>query len=513
MLEPNSKFHENFKEKCISFFRSSGYLADISLFTNETEMRKFLSSKNVDVVISDLSFDSEDLSGLLVVKKIKEEFPDIFVIGFSRANIGYRDVSARLPTFDMFIEKTGFIGGNDRYILCIVDEFKVKFKRNSDIVISEKTEYRPNEQVKIRDFESMVSQIMFRKHSSDERSTPSKVYFKPLSGGRSSSSVYKMYGENINGDIVTVPSVLKISPINNAIKEKENYDEFVKWILPYKWRVDMLGFGITKKFGAICYSFISSIGVEYDSLTKYILDGKDDVIINSIKTVFSPEKRHWYSESFIEIKDDINKRYHERYFNNQNDKNNASAKFNKYTQDLFDAKLFNQKVKIFNNYYSKPIERLFGEPNGSYSTCICHGDLNSNNLIVSENGEVIFIDFQNTGRGHVFEDFVTLEASIRLNYPLQIDQHSTRFWNSFIDSENKCVVGDCNQEDDLPNLHRHIYYIRRLAKLNFPNENFKLYYYAVAAFNTRLLLLSKLTDSQFGRIISCILVALEQLDK
>ena len=40
--------------------------------------------------------------------------------------------------------------------------------------------------------------------------------------------------------------------------------------------------------------------------------------------------------------------------------------------------------------------------------------MNSNNILISDNNDLVFIDFQDTGRGHVFEDFVVFETSIRL---------------------------------------------------------------------------------------------------
>ena len=49
-----------------------------------------------------------------------------------------------------------------------------------------------------------------------------------------------------------------------------------------------------------------------------------------------------------------------------------------------------------------------------YYTCICHGDLNVDNIFVEESvAEPILIDFHESGRGHVFCDFVVFENSLR----------------------------------------------------------------------------------------------------
>src|SRR3546814_11062486 len=53
-----------------------------------------------------------------------------------------------------------------------------------------------------------------------------------------------------------------------------------------------------------------------------------------------------------------------------------------------------------------------------YRSCVIHGDLNSDNVVVGPNGAPVqLIDFPRTGRGHVYQDLVSLEASVRINYP------------------------------------------------------------------------------------------------
>jgi hypothetical protein len=67
--------------------------------------------------------------------------------------------------------------------------------------------------------------------------------------------------------------------------------------------------------------------------------------------------------------------------------------------------------------YPSPERALFARFRRPGATTICHGDLNGNNVVVAERGRYItFIDFQDTGRGHVFEDFVALESSARLYF-------------------------------------------------------------------------------------------------
>jgi aminoglycoside phosphotransferase (APT) family kinase protein len=147
---------------------------------------------------------------------------------------------------------------------------------------------------------------------------------------------------------------------------------------------------------------------------------------------------------------------------------------------------------------------LFGAPNGRYLSCICHGDLNSNNVILSDDGAVIFIDFQETGRGHVFEDFVTMEASVRIHHK----DGSSVDWTDYLRQEMQMELGgDINGLDEA---HRLMAHIRSLALQNFVREERRNYYYAAAAFNFRLLR-APLSEGQLKKCVCAILAALSRL--
>src|SRR3546814_14063372 len=61
---------------------------------------------------------------------------------------------------------------------------------------------------------------------------------------------------------------------------------------------------------------------------------------------------------------------------------------------------------------------LFSSPTArGYRSCVIHGDLNSDNVVVGPNGAPVqLIDFTRTGRGHVYQDLISLEANVGINY-------------------------------------------------------------------------------------------------
>jgi len=350
------------------------------------------------------------------------------------------------------------------------------------------------------DLQYIISQISFTGHPNTDMVKIDEIKLTPLTGGRSGSDVYKIEAFSSDSMVQTVPAVLKISQKERAKIELENYNRFVKWTLPYTWRVDLLGTGFTKKLGGICYSFILGGNSNFDSFTYYIKEANDAVIRSVIQQVFSPKMKTWYS--FVKKNKNINKRYSTRYFWDTS-MNCESARFAEVVQKYFNGFVKSNCVEIDKYRFPLPVDDLFAELHGDYYSCICHGDLNSNNIISSNNKEFIFIDFQDTGRGHVFEDFVTLESSIRMHYPFDDNVDVLEILNNEIELT---VTGKINKP--CSNLYEHISLIRNLALKNFDMENFKNYYYAVAAYNFRLLRLPDLTELQEKLITSALLANL-----
>ena len=511
ILEPSEEHHPQLSEYYKKFFSTSGYTAEITCVCNEEKLINKLETTIVDVVISDLFLKSQDFAGLIVVQSVKTDFPDVFCIGNSGRDVGYRDTTSKLPTFDMFIDKGGLIGNRKYYIDVMIKEFLAKFKRNTDICIDSNSKL-PDELKNNNELHSLLSQVTFVSHKQDTHINGRNILLTPLSGGKSGSHVFKMIAKNPKSNISSVPAVLKISKRRYAEEELENYNRFVKWILPYSWRVDLLGVGFTKSYGAVCHSFVLSGREEFDSLTHFISHGKVDIVKNVLAKIFNPDTRSWYADELILCENNINERYLNKYFKKDSAKDTSSQKFAIYCQEVFHGSVVTKTyVEVFGHRYLPPMDCLFGQPNGKYQSCICHGDMNSNNIIVAKNGEIIFIDFQHTGRGHVFEDFIAMEASIRLFFCNSVDNRKKVQWEDVFEWEE--IITSVSSNTTLPQSYQIIADIRSHAKDNFPKENFRNYYYGVAAINCRLLRIPNISDEQKGYLLSGILKALDKLEK
>jgi hypothetical protein len=514
ILEPTVAFHPNLLELYEAFFREKcGYQAEIAFFSKQVDLEKYLLTFSVDVFISDLSLDTDDYAGLLVVQSVKTKYPEIYCIGSSRKEISYRQTAQKLPTFNLFIDKKGLFSDEDEYLDHISQIFLSEFKKNTDICINIESELgekfkKAKDRIAV---ESLISQVTFSGHNHDSALKPNDVVLTPLSGGRSSSSVFRMTITNKITGVESVPAVLKISKKEYAQVEIDNYNRFVKWILPYKWRADMLGTGFTKDYGAICYAFMLSGSSEYDSLTHFLMNAEYKLIENVFEEIFSPKMRRWYGDELIQHeRENINKRYTSRHFKSKASPETSNKVFLRKVQDLFNAQI-NGDVLIDKNRYPLPINKLFAEPFGGYFSCICHGYLNSNNVIIGENNEIIFIDFQSTGRGHSYEDFISMEASILLHYKDELRSKNKIDWQSFLLKQIKFDTQWQNplfDMQDYPDSFHLIKLIRSKALQNFTQENWRTYHYGLAMYTFRLLRVQDLNINQIGVVISNLLSSL-----
>lgn len=513
-IEKDKELFQSAQSFYARVFETAGYEAVFTWAEGEGGAHAEILNTWPHVVICDLGYE-EQYAGLVVLANLSRDFPDLFFIGTSRGDYSPRDVQTKSVRLDLFIDKQSLFtdaeAGSLRrlsYIDTIAIEFAKSFMVNTDIMIENldqlKATYKSNSER--RELHSLLSQVMFIGHSGDNLMEPNVIRLHPLQGGLSGSSVFRLESRNRSSGIQGVPAVLKVSERDAAIKELRNYQHFVKWGLPYTWRVDALGSGFTRRLGAVAYSFVLSDQGKFDSLTAYLRDGVDDVILNTLRRIFSPDMRRWYGDELIADEKHLSKRYAQRYFRGRENRNQSEVVFMDVVQKALGAIVAHNKIVIDRIKYPRPRERLFGVAGGSYLTCIAHGDLNSNNVLVAESGGTIFIDFQETGRAHVFEDFITMEASIRLYYG---DDKAELSAAEYLEREIKIGTGE--DIESLSRMQRLIAEVRVLAQKNFPKEPFANYLFGVAMFNFRLLRADQLSLGQRVRCVCAILAALRQI--
>jgi hypothetical protein len=122
-----------------------------------------------------------------------------------------------------------------------------------------------------------------------------------------------------------------------------------------------------------------------------------------------------------------------------------------------------EHFKLFELEAPRPNRLIFTEDWGPVEECICHGDLNANNILVNTSGHrMAFIDFQSTGFHNIFRDFVSLESSVRIDWSGDVLDHEMR---EQFEREILAVEGDLT---GLTGYLAEVCKIRHAALSNFP---------------------------------------------
>jgi hypothetical protein len=255
---------------------------------------------------------------------------------------------------------------------------------------------------------------------------PGAATLVPLSGGRSAARVFKLTpfsgpGRRVKGH----PVVMKIASPAQGLGEKANYDKFVRRAVPVACRPDLLGFARTRAYSGLCYSFVGhpdgSGRSRPDTLTDCLRRGDMMKLKGVLHGFFEPMRDTWYSPGLLRAERDIARRYLGRYFTGPRATAVAEEALLACAARYFNARHKDGRCLIGGLSFPSPRAMLFDAGRRrSYRSCILHGDLNSDNIVIAERAAnvagVAVVDFQKTGRGHVYEDLIHVEESIRINY-------------------------------------------------------------------------------------------------
>lgn len=482
--DKGTSFIETFEKNLVEIVKRMGYEAVLTTKAGKTspsEIKKLLDDDAVDIIFCDLSLGADDYDGLTIINTIKKDFPEVVICGYSGSDISYAYVSTKVPGFDFFVDKSQ---RHDKYLnYCaktLSDLININVHIDIDLVDGDR---ELKKLVNSGEFQRLLKKITFTTHDTMETAVVSKAQLIPLKGGYSSSKVFKMHCFTTKG-IKIINAVLKYSPVKNAEVEINNYLKYVKWYLPYTWKPEMLAASLGKKYGMICYSFAYNDDKQFSSLTDKILAGDSKSISLAIEKIFADSEagKKWYADENREtVTKPINDFYVDFYFKRYDQKPYPDI-YNHIKKLLVERGGYENAGQYFikDVVYPSAKSLLLDEVAQSYITCILHGDLNSNNIMISEDEEIIFIDFQETGIGHVFHDFIVFEMCLKLYYNTNLD-FSKRIEIETMLSKNE---NELTTSDPIILMMQKV---RRAAYKNMPEENPLTYCYGLAMRAFRLL--------------------------
>ena len=321
------------------------------------------------------------------------------------------------------------------------------------------------------------------------------VALEPLFGGRSGTSVLKAShiasGEHADRRC----AVLKIGPNAEIEAERVVYETLVRPFLPTLVRPELLGHMRVGEHAGLIYSFIGD-QAELPETASDRLQVSDTRWLDPFMMDFvEPMKHGWYHRHLMRQEQDIAGRYREHYFAGRPDPLATEARFKTYAKRYLKVDVHDGCYRINGQRFPPLHHVLFGpSKRRAYHSCIQHGDLNSDNIVIlREPLRISVVDFRKTGRGHVFEDLVAVESSIRIN-------HADAMTTSMIWETEWRIAQGCPLESSYGLAIRRV---RDAARSCFDSiEDWSNYHWAVAAIGLRLMQAVDLTHAARARIVA-----------
>lgn len=492
-------------------FKEAGYIAQVDTWASSEIPIDYFVTNYVDVFICDVSLGDSMANklGLEALDKCRIAHPGIFTIAYSAHGLKYQDVLGR-HKFDLFIPKKALSNLANRSHL--VESLRRSLKINTVAYISAESEtslssFAPAELI---DLNRVVRKLTFTGSGEPNVSQVSRVDLSEIPGGFSGAIVLRMQSYT-KTKFNCVQALLKVALTScreswlSLKKEHINYNEYVRWYLPYYWRPELLGVVHEGSLSAICYAFVSARDEQFKTLSASIRENDLASVDIAIESIFRPTFQRWYHPDNVAAESELCNFYLENCFGPDGNSEPQEAAFGKLVNDFNDEG--GQFILIGEERFRWPHVALLTPPSPKFYSCIIHGDMNTRNILVShahEAKEVTLIDFSATGRGHVYFDFIVFEANLRLDLGLAPNDTLP----GLIHRERVINVGDGSHDY----LNTTVNKVRDYAFQNFPIEDRNNYLYGLAAYCYGLIGATNLSGSDRRILAACTCAALLDLE-
>ena len=513
ICERETKIHDRLKAGFTQIFEFKGRTADVRACDSIDSAHDLLAGSSFDVLVTDLQFAKDMAVGLDFIKIVKTDFPELFVIACSNGNPGAEELRNNQPTYDSFVPKRWLTAESPEDIKRVGNEIDRNFRRltqfelriaerrSADILVQRET-------VDTKVLKSLAAQAYADLDKLDSRFRPKAIEVTPITGGFSGSLVLQVRLIADNPDLRFVRTVLKVSPKKWARQERDNFNSFAKWMLPFTKRTELVGYGETKEYGAVAYAFVMGGEEPFTSLTDHIEARSLEKIESFISKIFDNEQVSFYQNTRETSIKTAPQHYRARYFSDDKFERNRKT-FREVVTTSLRGTHESDQYTVDGKSYPDPFLVLFTHETRRYTVSVCHGDLNSNNILCSENGSVAYIDFQDTGPGHLLQDFAALEHSIRLTWNASPARSSAI--RTLLSRESQ-IAQKRIRGNGTDNYHHACHMLREYARGQFTDVEDWEYHYAACALALKLLRLPGLTNTQMNRLAACALVSAAALE-
>ncbi len=369
----------------------------------------------VDNVIRAEDGSEIDNEGASFISRMKKKFPHIIFVLFTQQTFSVKTLAQLFPNPDLIVPKITFRSEEyqENWIVPRIKE--ILLRRPAGKVLLD-------DMVLHREYKEITSSIecILEQSLNDvvkyEPSSIEEIKLKKLTGGASGASVFVA---NIAGlqRLRNVPVVFRLAEDKDIRREISNYKKYVTLQVPHNVRVELLGSGFNCGHGGAVYAFALGDVENTTTALKYLDAPKPESqkrLTSICGDLFNSDQGGWYIydiEMEIEIVEYFSNS--EEYAPSKDNRRISGIQKNLFKESLNDCQINNDYI-VFNNTQLQLPRNLIDRYEGSnFKQCICHGDLNLNNVIVSDDGrKVALIDFEYCGFDHLFKDFISLEVSL-----------------------------------------------------------------------------------------------------
>lgn len=298
--------------------------------------------------------------------------------------------------------------------------------------------------ITLGELDNVLSQLFGQGVQSPLRATPTDTEresprlltaeLTPIEQGYSASIVAKarcVYSGSANG----IWCVVKVAEREYIDREADRYDQYVRFRLSTANRVELLSSSFADTLGALCYTFAAGSPSDVVSLGTRFLENSP-VFENALRTWFSPQPGNsWYQDpgppvslsEYFDATFSLDTSFVKR-LNFQQLEGFSNARLERASDTMA---VGDESFSISDKVFRLPIFET------ASATCVIHGDLHCDNILVDAKGTPMLIDYFSVGFGPRLLDFAALEGSIRL---LQCDQIEPSTPHEFVDSYFCCFV-------------------------------------------------------------------------
>jgi CheY-like chemotaxis protein len=204
--------------------------------------------------------------------------------------------------------------------------------------------------------------------------------------------------------------VVKFGDVRLINEEYKNFKDYVESFVGGGRNTTVLNIRCTPYLGGIVYSLLGLAGEELEDFGSFYEHASTIQIKDALERLFMKTCNAWYTSPGYRHLHNLTEDYQQLLGFTQE----------RLEQSLERLKVVQSKTKLRftalkNNYtFTNPLTAT-AEVKLVQATyvCVTHGDFNQQNILVDSVANMWLIDFQRTGRGHIFHDVTELDSVIR----------------------------------------------------------------------------------------------------